>query len=62
MAATATFLPVTEKNVAVFRVINEQGLPVRYADKFYNDLIKTPVEFTKFGAVACCGAAAVRRR
>lgn len=49
-SARTAFLPVTDKNVEVFKVINCQCLPVRYADKFYVDLLKTPGEFTKFGA------------
>ena len=44
------FLPVTDKNLEVFKVINEYSLPVRYAAKFYADLLKTPAEFTKLGA------------
>ena len=50
MSTAVSFLPVTEKNVEVFKVINVHCLPVRYADKFYADIVKTPQEFTKFGA------------
>jgi N-alpha-acetyltransferase 50 len=47
--AAISFAAVTEKNVEVFRVLNVHCLPVRYADKFYVDLLKTPAEFTKYG-------------
>lgn len=47
--AAVSFAPVTEKNVEIFRVLNVHCLPVRYADKFYLDLLKTPAEFTKYG-------------
>lgn len=43
------FHPVTDKTIEVFKVINIYSLPVRYAEKFYADLLKTPAEYTKLG-------------
>lgn len=52
-AARISFMPVTEKNLEVFKVINENVLPVTYAEKFYLDLLKQPADMTKFGKFSC---------
>ena len=44
-----TFGGINENNVEQLRLLNETIFPVRYNDKFYNDILHMLPEFTKFG-------------
>lgn len=40
---------VHERNINLVRKLLEVSLPVQYPQEWYNDLIKTPHDFTKMG-------------
>ncbi|KAJ0400887.1 hypothetical protein P43SY_004499 [Pythium insidiosum] len=56
-----SFGPVTAANVEMLRKLNVSIFPVRYNDTFYDDVLSTPTEYTKFaywedivvGAICC---------
>ena len=43
---------INERNIGTLKLLNETILPVRYSNKVYDEILTTPKEFTKFGAVA----------
>ena len=49
LSSPVSFSAITEDNVGQLRRLNAAILPVRYGDKFYRDVINTPLKLTKFG-------------
>ncbi|CAM9838878.1 unnamed protein product, partial [Phaeothamnion confervicola] len=55
------FGDIHEKNLQQLRKLNSSIFPVRYNDKYYNDVLRTPREFTQYaflngfviGAICC---------
>ena len=44
-----TFGGINENNLEQLRLLNETIFPVRYNDKFYDDILHMLPEFTKYG-------------
>lgn len=44
-----TFGGINENNIEQLRLLNDVTFPVKYNDKFYNSILATPPEFTKYG-------------
>lgn len=47
-----TFGGINENNIEQLRLLNDVTFPVKYNDKFYNSILATPPEFTKYGECA----------
>ena len=45
------YTPVHDKNINSVKLLVQTVLPVRYSDNFYKQLILSPPDFTKMGAL-----------
>jgi hypothetical protein len=48
------FGDILEANLEMLRTLNVCTFPVRYNSKFYQGLLTTPTEFTKYGGPLLC--------
>ena len=49
LAASIRFGPLNINNIGMLRALNQAIFPVKYNEKFYSDILATPIAYTKFG-------------